>query len=401
MTPRDLVILGSTGSIGTQALDIVAAHPERMRVAALAAGGRNIGLLADQVAQFRPRFVAVAKAELSDVADALRTRGVSDVQVGVGLQAIVDAAGMLDERGVVLNGINGGVGLQPTLAALVSGATLALANKESLVVGAPLVRAACVRPGQIVPVDSEHSAIAQCLSSGRHERGLTTPRVTGFTEVSRLVLTASGGPFRGKKRDDLHAITAEQALAHPTWDMGPVVTINSSTLMNKGLELIEANVLFDIDAERIDAVVHPQSIVHSMVTFIDGATIAQASPPDMHLPIALSLSWPDRWDDIEPPCVWDQPVSWDFEPVDNETFPALSLAREAVAASDTHPTVMNAANEICVDAFLRGTLAYLAIVDTVGDIVSDHEGITEPSLEDIHAVQKWAVDQARQRTGGH
>lgn len=401
MTPRDLVILGSTGSIGTQALDIVAAHSDQMRVVALAAGGGNIELLADQVAQFRPRFVAVATGESSDIAEALGSRGVSDVSVGVGHQAIVDAAGILDDSGVVLNGINGGVGLEPTLAALASGATLALANKESLVIGAPLVRAACVRPGQIVPVDSEHSAIAQCLSSGRHERGLTVPRVTGFTEVSRLVLTASGGPFRGKKRQDLHDITAEQALAHPTWNMGPVVTINSSTLMNKGLELIEANVLFDIEPDRIDAVVHPQSIVHSMVTFIDGATIAQASPPDMHLPIALSLSWPERWDDIEPPCVWDNPVSWDFEPVDDDTFPALRLAREAVAASDTHPTVMNAANEVCVDAFLRGTLPYLAIVDTVGDIVADHEGMTEPSLEDIHSAQEWAVDQALQRTGGH
>ncbi|MDO5728735.1 MAG: 1-deoxy-D-xylulose-5-phosphate reductoisomerase [Actinomycetaceae bacterium] len=400
MAPRDLVILGSTGSIGTQALDIVASHPDRMRVVALAAGGSNISLLVDQVDQFRPHFVAVAKGEPSQIEDALRSRGVTGVNVGVGLSAIVEAAGMLDENGVVLNGINGGVGLEPTLAALASGATLALANKESLVVGAPLVRAACVRPGQIVPVDSEHSAIAQCLSSGRHERGLTATRVTGFTEVSRLVLTASGGPFRGKKRHDLHDITPVQALAHPTWDMGPVVTINSSTLMNKGLELIEAHVLFDIEANRIDAVVHPQSIVHSMVTFNDGATIAQASPPDMHLPIALSLSWPDRWDDIEPPCVWDQPTSWDFEPVDDETFPALSLARQAVAASDTHPTVMNAANEVCVDAFLRGALPYLAIVDTVSDIVSDHEGMTEPSLVDILAVQQWAVEQAQQRTGG-
>lgn len=401
MTCRDLVILGSTGSIGTQALDIVAAHPERMRVVALAAGGSNLSLIAQQVARFRPQYVAVAQGEPSDVLDALRAGGVSatDVEVGVGLDAIVTAAGMLDEAGVVLNGINGGVGLEPTLAALKSGATLALANKESLVVGAPLVRAACVRDGQVVPVDSEHSAIAQCLASGRHERGLTAARVTGFSEVSRLVLTASGGPFRGKTRADLGSITPSQALAHPTWDMGPVVTINSSTLMNKGLELIEAHVLFDIEPERIDAVVHPQSIVHSMVTFIDGATIAQASPPDMHLPIALSLSWPDRWNDIEPPCVWDQPTSWDFEPVDDVTFPALSLARDAVASSDTHPTVMNAANEVCVDAFLRGELPYLAIVDTVATVVERHEGMSEPSLEEILDVQKWAVAEASQLVG--
>ncbi|MDO5719317.1 MAG: 1-deoxy-D-xylulose-5-phosphate reductoisomerase [Actinomycetaceae bacterium] len=400
---RDLVILGSTGSIGTQALDIVASHPGRMRVVALAAGGSNLPLLVDQVAQFRPRFVAVAQADPAAITDALRTGGVdpADVEIGVGLSAIVQAAEMLDETGVVLNGINGGVGLEPTLAALASGATLALANKESLVVGAPLVRAACVRPGQVVPVDSEHSAIAQCLASGRHERGLTAARVTGTSEVSRLVLTASGGPFRGKTRADLGSITPSQALAHPTWDMGPVVTINSSTLMNKGLELIEAHVLFDIAPDRIDAVVHPQSIVHSMVTFIDGATIAQASPPDMHLPIALSLSWPERWEDIEPPCVWDQPTSWDFEPVDDVTFPALSLAREAVAASDTHPTVMNAANEVCVDAFLRQELPYLAIVDTVAAVVEQHEGVAEPSLEDILAVQEWAVAEASQRIGAN
>ncbi|MDO5049738.1 MAG: 1-deoxy-D-xylulose-5-phosphate reductoisomerase [Actinomycetaceae bacterium] len=397
--PRPLSLLGSTGSIGTQALDIVRQHANMLEVEALAAGGSNVNLLLDQAEEFKPRVIALASGDEHAVAQAMKERGI-DAELLVGPDAVSQAAGMLDSDGVVLNGITGGVGLEPTLAALESGATLALANKESLVVGAPLVRAALQRPGQVVPVDSEHSAIAQCLASGKHEKGLTSQKITGKSEVAHLVLTASGGPFRGKTRADLHDITPQQALNHPTWDMGPVVTINSSTLMNKGLELIEANVLFDIDPQDIQAVVHPQSIVHSMVTFRDGATIVQASPPDMHLPIALSLSWPDRWDDIEAPVEWSNPSSWDFEPVDNETFPALNLARHAVASSPTHPAVMNAANEVCVDAFIKQRLPYLAIVDTVAKVVNEHEGVREPALEDILAVQNWAVRRTRELIGG-
>lgn len=397
--PRPLSLLGSTGSIGTQALDIVRQHPDKMEVVALAAGGANVDLLLDQAAEFEPQVIAIASGDATEIAREMQDRNIR-AELLVGADAVTQAAGLLGDDGVVLNGVTGGVGLEPTLAALKSGATLALANKESLVVGAPLVHDAVQRPGQVVPVDSEHSAIAQCLASGKHEKGLTSPVVTGKSEVAHLVLTASGGPFRGKTRADLKDITPQQALDHPTWDMGPVVTINSSTLMNKGLELIEAYVLFDIAPEDIQAVIHPQSIVHSMVTFRDGATIVQASPPDMHLPIALSMSWPDRWDDIEPACEWSQPTSWDFEPVDNETFPALNLARHAVAASKTHPAVMNAANEVCVDAFIKQKLPYLAIVDTVAKVVDEHEGVASPDLESILAVQEWAVKRTRELIGG-
>lgn len=393
---RKLSLLGATGSIGTQALDIVADHRDEIEVVALASGGGNLQLALDQAAAFRPQYLAFAKADEGEVQAGLKARGLSGVEVGIGDEAMQDAARAAGSDGIVLNGITGGVGLKPTLAALESGARLALANKESLVVGAPLVRQACKRPGQVVPVDSEHSAIAQCLASGRHQRGLTASEVTGESEVSRLILTASGGPFRGKKRRDLEHVTAAEALKHPTWAMGPVVTINSSTLMNKALELIEAWVLFDIEPSRLEAVVHPQSIVHSMVEFQDGATIAQASPPDMHLPIALALSWPKRWAQVEPPCRWDSATSWDFEPVDHETFPALKLARQAMEASHTHPAVLNSANEVCVDAFLAGELKYLAIVDTVAQVLEEHEGTREPSLEEILTAQRWAKARAKE-----
>lgn len=396
---RPLSLLGSTGSIGTQALDVVRANPSIVQVVALAAGGSNIDLLLKQAQEFQPRVVAVASGDEAAIASAMRQRGI-EAELWVGADAIVSAAGMLDEDGIVLNGVTGGVGLQPTLAALGSGARLALANKESLVVGAALVRAAMQRPGQILPVDSEHSAIFQCLVPGRHEKGLTSEVVTGRSEVDQLVLTASGGPFRGKKRDDLQNVSPAQALNHPTWDMGPVVTINSSTLMNKGLELIEAHVLFDIDPGDIEAVVHPQSIVHSMVTFKDGATIAQASPPDMRLPIALSLSWPQRLDHVQQPVRWNERASWTFEPVDNDTFPALNLARAAVSASPTHPSVMNASNEVCVDAFIHGNLPYLDIVDTVAKVTEAHEGIAEPDLDDILNAEAWAREKTKELIGG-
>ncbi|WP_448758666.1 1-deoxy-D-xylulose-5-phosphate reductoisomerase, partial [Actinomyces sp.] len=266
---------------------------------------------------------------------------------------------------------------------------------ESLVVGGPLVRRAMKRDGQIVPVDSEHSAIAQCLASGVHEKGLTAQRVTGKSELAQLVLTASGGPFRGKKRADLAEVTPQQALAHPTWNMGPVVTINSSTLVNKGLELIEAHLLFDVPASDIVPVVHPQSIIHSMVTWKDGATIAQASPPDMKLPIALGLTWPKRLSDIEKPVDFLQRQEWTFEPVDSQTFPAINLARAAVTESPTHPAVYNAANEVFVDAFLRGQLAYLSIVDLLEEVLAEHQGIDEPTLDDILGAQEWAKASAR------
>lgn len=404
--PNQLIILGSTGSIGTQALDVVrelkASGQSDIQVLGLAAGGSQLELLAKQVAEFNPRAVAVAcTSAAAKLPDLLKHYGAGQRQPQIisGPDAAAELVRSLamGQEGTVLNGITGSVGLAATLATLADGARLALANKESLVVGGALVKQALAYPGQVVPVDSEHSAIAQALLSGRHEKGLTSPVVSGYSEVSRLILTASGGPFRGKKREQLSQVTAAQALAHPTWSMGPVVTVNSSTLVNKGLELIEAHLLFDVDASDIDVVVHPQSIVHSMVEFVDGATIAQASPPDMRLPIALGMTWPQRprlVGKLTKPTDFTKVSSWDFEPVDNHTFPALQLARHAVSASDTHPAVFNAANEQAVDAFLKGSLKWVDIVDIDIAVVNEHEGVSAPSLDDVLAVDRWARARA-------
>lgn len=389
-----VVLLGSTGSIGTQALEVIDQHREEFEVVALSAGGRSLELLAEQCVRYRPRVVGIHDGDARRLESLIASASGEIPEILVGPDASTQIAGSFPQA-VVLNGITGGVGLGPTLAALEAGSTLALANKESLVVGGPLVRRAMKRDGQIVPVDSEHSAIAQCLASGVHEKGLTAQRVTGKSELAQLVLTASGGPFRGKKRADLAEVTPQQALAHPTWNMGPVVTINSSTLVNKGLELIEAHLLFDVPAADIVPVVHPQSIVHSMVTWKDGATIAQASPPDMKLPIALGLTWPKRLPDIEKPVDFLQQQEWTFEPVDSQTFPAINLARAAVTESPTHPAVYNAANEVFVDVFLRGQLAYLSIVDLLEEVLTEHQGIDEPTLDDILGAQEWAKASAR------
>ncbi|WP_277212732.1 1-deoxy-D-xylulose-5-phosphate reductoisomerase [Isoptericola croceus] len=385
---RTVTLLGSTGSIGTQAIDVVTAHPGRFVVEAISAGGSDVGLLAEQAAALGVRTVAVADASRAeDLRSALAARlGRADaVEVLAGPDAATQVAG----RGadVVLNGITGSVGLRPTLAALEAGSTLALANKESLVVGGSLVKALAA-PGQIVPVDSEHSAIAQALRGGVHS--------PVDSEVRRLILTASGGPFRGRSRDELEAVTAEQALAHPTWAMGPVVTVNSASLMNKGLELIEAHLLFDVPTDDITVVVHPQSVVHSMVEFHDGSTIAQASPPDMRLPIALGLSWPERLDVVSPPCDWSQAANWTFEPLDDATFPAVGLARAAAAASGTHPAVYNAANEQAVAAFLGGRVGFCDIVDTVERVLGEHDGVApaDVTLDVVEDVERWARARA-------
>jgi 1-deoxy-D-xylulose-5-phosphate reductoisomerase len=389
-----VTLLGSTGSIGTQALDVVARHPDRFSVVALAAGGADPDLVARQVLATGAGVVAVADSRAAPAVQAAvqvraAARGVPapDLDVLAGPEAAARVAGMGAD--VVLNGITGSVGLGPTLAALKAGSTLALANKESLVVGGTLVRSAQVRPDQIVPVDSEHSAIAQCLRGGRRE------------EVRRIVLTASGGPFRGRSRDDVRAVTAEQALAHPTWSMGPVVTVNSATLVNKGLELIEAHLLFDVPVADIAVVVHPQSVVHSMVEFVDGSTIAQASPPDMRLPIALGLSWPDRLDPVTPPCDWTTASTWTFEPLDEEVFAAVRLAREAVAASATHPAVFNAANEECVAAFLAARIGFLDIVDTVERVLAEHGGVPASglTLDAVLDAERWARRRAAEMLG--
>jgi 1-deoxy-D-xylulose-5-phosphate reductoisomerase len=389
---REVVILGSTGSIGTQALDIISRNPGRFRVVALAAGGGHPDLLARQAAEFGVAAVAVADpAAVPEVRAALqhhfsrtdRIPAAGMPEVLAGPDAVCEVAGWPCD--VVLNGVTGAAGLKATLAALDAGRVLALANKESLIIGGQLVTSRA-KPGQIVPVDSEHSTIAQCLRAG-HE-----------SEVLRLVLTASGGPFRGWSRDRLTDVTPAQALAHPTWNMGPLVTINSATLVNKGLEVIEAHLLFGFSLDRIDVVVHPQSIVHSMVEFADGATIIQASPPDMRLPISLGLAWPDRVAGAAPGLDWSTAVSWTFEPLDDAAFPAVALAREAATLGGTAPAVYNAANEACVADFQSGRISFPRIVDTVARILSEHDvaraGVT--SVTDVLEVDGWARRRARE-----
>lgn len=375
---RTVSLLGSTGSIGTQALDVIARHRSSFDVVALAAGGAQPHAVVAQAREFRPRLVALASdASYADVRDAL-----PGIEVAVGPDAVVAAAAIGAD--VVLNGVTGSVGLRPTLAALAAGSTLALANKESLVAGGALVKRSVTRDDQIVPVDSEHSALAQALRAGAHG------------EVRRLVVTASGGAFRGRTRGDLENATYADALKHPTWDMGPVVTVNSASLVNKALEVIEAHLLFDIDVDRIHVVVHPQSVIHSMVEFVDGSTIAQASPPDMRLPIALGLSWPERLDDVASPPDWSVPQSWTFEPLDEETFPAIRVARAALAESELHPAVFNAANEECVAAFAAGALPFLGIVETVRRVVEAYEGGEAASVEAVEAAEAWARSCARE-----
>jgi 1-deoxy-D-xylulose-5-phosphate reductoisomerase len=390
--PRDVVLLGSTGSIGTQAADVIRRNPGRFRVTGLAAGGGNPGLLAAQAIEFGAAVVAVEReGAAGELGEALKAHAARAGAAGPLPRVLTGRDGVAEVAAwpadVVLNGVTGFSGLTATLAALRAGRVLALANKESLIVGGPLV-SGLARPGQIVPVDSEHSAIAQCLRGGRE------------SEVARLVLTASGGPFRGRTRAELDGITPEQALAHPTWNMGPVITINSATLVNKGLELIEAHLLFGLGFDQIAVVVHPQSVIHSMVEFTDGSTIAQASPPDMRIPIALALGWPDRVPGAAPAVDWTSRHTWTFEPLDTEAFPAVQLARQAGTIGGTAPAVYNAANEVCVGAFLSGKLAFAGIVDIVAQVVSDHDGRAGATvaLADVLAADRWARARASELT---
>jgi len=397
---RDVVILGSTGSIGTQALEVVTEHPGEFRVVGLAAGGSQIAVLARQALDTGARVVAVSRAttvqdlQLALYAEASR-RGWAEGKVQLprilaGPDAAAELAAMPCD--VVLNGITGSTGLAATLTALRAGRVLALANKESLVVGGTLVTGAA-RPDQIVAVDSEHSALAQCLRGGT------------ASEVDRLILTASGGPFRGRSREQMTNVTPEQAMAHPTWNMGRVITTNSATLVNKGLELLEAHLLYGVELDRIDVVVHPQSIVHSMVQFVDGSTIAQCSPPDMKLPIALGLSWPDRLPGVASACDWRTASSWTFEPLDHLAFPAVELARRAGRLGGTAPAVYNAANEVCVDAFHDGRIGFTQILDIVALVLEAHIGSDRDvgsklvasdqlTLELVLAADAWARAQA-------
>jgi 1-deoxy-D-xylulose-5-phosphate reductoisomerase len=368
------LVLGSTGSIGTQALEVIAANPDRFELVGLAAGGANPELLAQQRAQTGMTNLAVA--------DERAAQAIGDVTYS-GPDAVVRLIENT-EADVVLNALVGALGLQPTLTALASGARLALANKESLIAGGPLVLAAA-KSGQIVPVDSEHSALAQCLRGGSTD------------EVAKLVLTASGGPFRGWSAADLEHVTPEQAGAHPTWSMGPMNTLNSASLVNKGLELIEAHLLFGIPYGRIDVVVHPQSIVHSMVTFTDGSTIAQASPPDMKLPIALALGWPNRVPAVAAACDFSTASTWEFEPLDNQVFPAVALARQAGETGGCMTAVYNAANEEAAEAFLAGRIGFPAIVRTIADVLSaaDRWAAEPATVEDVLDAQRWARSKAR------
>jgi 1-deoxy-D-xylulose-5-phosphate reductoisomerase len=354
---RRIIVLGSTGSIGTQALEVISENPERFQVVGLAAG-TNAGLLEQQRLQFG---LDAAKCVLG-----------------------ADAATQLVENtdaDVVVNGITGSIGLAATLATLRTGKTLALANKESLIVGGSLVTS-LAKPGQIVPVDSEHSALAQALLSGT--KG----------EVRKLILTASGGPFRGWSLEQLRDVTPQQALAHPTWVMGKVVTTNSATMVNKGLELIEAHLLFDVAIDDIEVTVHAQSVVHSMVEFVDGSVIAQCSPPNMKLPIALGMSWPERVPNVAPACDWTQAATWTFEPLDESVFKAVALARRVANLGSTYPAVYNAANEEAVEAFHAGKIFFTQIVEVIERVVDAHVAPAQLTLESVLAAERWARDRA-------
>ncbi|MCP3425072.1 1-deoxy-D-xylulose-5-phosphate reductoisomerase [Rothia sp. AR01] len=411
---RAVAILGSTGSIGTQALDVVEhcaalraedgpdATPE-LTVTALAAGAGNLPLLAAQAARHRPGVVATSGT--ADDAERLRTLIAAEVGAGTGaayapviLHGPEAAAAVAAEApgDTVLNGITGSIGLAPTLAALNAGKRLALANKESLIAGGRLVQeavAASPLEQPLIPVDSEHSALAQALASGADR------------EVSRLVVTASGGPFRGRGREELRDVTPREALAHPTWDMGLVVTTNSATMVNKALEVLEAHLLFGVDLDRIVVAVHPQSMVHSLVEFVDGSTIAQVSPPDMRLPIALGLTWPHRVAGIASGCAWDAPQDWTFEPLDEEAFPAVRMLKEAARAGGTGPAVFNAANEQAVAAFHAGTIRFTEIVETVGAVLAEHPGSgahtpdEDLSVEAVLRAERWARERTDELLG--
>ena len=371
-------VVGSTGSIGIQAIDVACAEPERYRVVALGAA-RSVERLAEQARRLRPERVALADASR---AGELSAQVPSGVEVLAGPGALAEVARGAD---VVVNGVVGFAGLPVTLAALEAGARLALANKESLIAAGPVVARARATPGaEIIPVDSEHCAVHQCLRAG------------GADRVARIVLTASGGPFRGRLAVDLLGVTLADALAHPTWSMGPKITIDSSTLMNKGLEVIEAHELFAIDYDRIDVVVHPQSIVHSMVEFTDGATVAQLSFPDMRLPIGYALAYPDRSTVAFGALDWSAATRLDFEPPDREAFPCLGLAYEAGRTGGTAPAWLNAANEVAVDAFEKGLIPWACIADVIKDTLDGHDGTWPDSVDVVIEADR----RARRRAHG-
>jgi len=375
---RSLAILGATGSIGTQALDVVRADPESFEVVALGASS-SVDLLAAQANEFRPKVVALADA---DRAADLEARVPAGTEVVAGPTALADVSSHAD---TVVNGVVGFAGLPVTLAALAAGKRLALANKESLIAAGPVVQRVRATAGaEIVPVDSEHCAVHQCLRSGDRRR------------LERIVLTASGGPFRGRTRDQLRDVVVADALAHPTWSMGPKITVDSSTLMNKGLEVIEAHELFGVTYDQIDVVVHPQSIVHSMVEFTDGATIAQLSLPDMRLPIAYALAYPDRSTTPFGRIDWAELSRLDFEPPDLEAFPCLGLAYEAGRMGETAPAWLNAANEVAVAHFLGNLIKWTDIADVLSEVLSRHDGTKAESADVVIEVDRAARRETAQ-----
>jgi 1-deoxy-D-xylulose-5-phosphate reductoisomerase len=375
--PIGVAVLGSTGSVGVQALEVIAAEPRRFRVVALAAR-RSAARLAAQARELRPATVGLVEA---DEAATLAAELPAGCRLAVGPEAVAELAAA-DGAEVVLNAITGSVGLAPTLRALQAGRRLALANKESLIVGGELV-ATQARPGQIVPVDSEHSGLAQCLRAGRPE------------EVARLVLTASGGPFRGRSAAELAGVTPADALAHPTWAMGPMITVNSATLMNKGLEVIEAHLLFGVPYDRIEVVVHPQSIVHAMVEWRDGSTVAQLSRPDMRLPIGLALGWPERSERPVGLLDWSRAATLEFQPVDRAPNPLLDLADGAGQLAGTAPAALNAANEEAVGAFLAGRLPFPGIAAVVARVLDEHRPPERLDLAAVLQAERWSRDRAR------
>jgi 1-deoxy-D-xylulose-5-phosphate reductoisomerase len=373
---RDLVILGSTGSIGVQALELVSAFPGSFRVVGITSAGNNPTAIIEQAKKFNVGVIGtIQNAEL--IREALPGVTVID-----GKDAAAQVASITCD--VVLNAISGSIGLAATVSALKVGNRLALANKESLVAAGDFVTS-LAKPDQIIPVDSEHSALWQCLMSGKRN------------EVSKLVLTASGGPFRERK--DLSSVTVAEALAHPTWSMGPVISVNSATLVNKAHEIIEAHHLYAMEYSKIEAVIHPQSVIHSMVEFIDGATIAQASPPNMKGPIAYAINWPQRLKAATPAMDWKQSHSWSFEPIDNERFPAIELAKRCGELGGGLPAIFNAANEVAVDAFLKGSISFTSIMDCVEKSVQQLGGSTPSAirdLSDVSAIEQDAHSVARE-----
>ncbi|CAB4683751.1 unannotated protein [freshwater metagenome] len=373
---RDLVILGSTGSIGVQALELVTANPGKFKVVGITSAGNNPSALIEQAKNFDVGVVGtIHNAEL--IREALPGVAVID-----GVDAAAQVASITCD--VVLNAITGSIGLAATLSALKVGNRVALANKESLVAAGDLVMS-LAKENQIIPVDSEHSALWQCLMSGT------------INEVSKLILTASGGPFRERK--DLSSVTIDQALAHPTWSMGPVISVNSATLVNKAHEIIEAHHLYKMEYSRIEAVIHPESVIHSMVEFIDGATIAQASPPNMKGPIAYAINWPDRLKSATPAMDWKQKHAWNFEPIDHEKFPAIELAKRCGELGGGLPAIFNAANEVAVHAFLKGSISFTSIMECVEQSVQRLGGSTPSAirdLSDVSAIEQDAQSVARE-----